>query len=446
MKIITLLFFMYFSFSFSEKDEIVISNNVVDLVESSNYNAQIHGYYAHATPETFGYTGFNEIIDNAALQASFDSTLNLTLSGNYNTSVTLYIDTILEQTINGTNNATITATATLQRVLEIDFRGDNNPNGTTVSNLTVNGNSLGGWLIFVYSKVQFDNVDAANGLADNSAGLYINVYNEISSWGDWLIKDSNITNIVGNNNGILTDSIGVSSSLLFYAQQNISTSNPTNIVFENLVANGSWSEDSQILGLFSPSLNTSNSGLTLTFSGGSFQNSQRRVVKGFMGNVIYDGCSFFGFDVNHPNYDPAVAIIATMVLSADSGATGASNIIVRNCNFFGDDNNVQEEIDELILNNVGDVVIQNCNFLNGSDLEFGGTIGNITVCGTFFGAGSRIGLHFNQQAQASAIIFDTSNTYTDPSPFSTLPYAYEIADIFCPPQPPTQTKSSLFGF
>lgn len=380
------------------------------------------------TPEDYGYNPSNsQAVNDLALQTMFDNAQRIRFGAGqiYNIGVKLDIDTVNNQIIDGNNAIIVSVSSSANIMLFIDKRGSASPK-TTIYDLEINGGGVSYIGTQIYSCVDFDNVTVRNFYHPTNivAGIWCEIYNDpaVYGHGNWTFDNCVVDDIttVGDNDPF--NSIGSADNFLAFHRESISAINSFDIIVKDTQLSNAFGSEGQNIGVFSPSLDVSNGGARIIFDNVTCFGWQRRSVKGFCGNVIYRNSNFTETDTNNPNlvpisgYGPA----GFFVVAESSGATGASNIFIENCNFNG--NGGAEYSNKVVVITTSGVTMSNNTFTNGTDFEIGGVLSNLTVCNNNMTNGGVVRENTDQppQTDGGGIIFDTRNTYSEFPPFTNI--------------------------
>ncbi|MEB8330280.1 DNRLRE domain-containing protein [Flavobacteriaceae bacterium KMM 6897] len=332
---------------------------------------------------TFGAKGDGTTDDTQAIQAALNKEGKLVANAGatFKISGTLKINQSFEHSIDW-NGATILTSSTLNPMINIDKRASNG--GTTsMSNLLVDGKAKATRGIQIQSRVNFKDVQLTDFFQTSSsspAAIYLQVYNDEDSMGDYMFDGLIITKTVGASNGSITDSWGASNSMLLYWKE--IPSSPTKVTIQNGSMNNSWGEDAGLLYILDQTGNGVSGSLgSVEIKNMTFFDSERRAVKGFSGNVTFENSTFTDPLPSNPNIQKGTK----SGLVVFGGNNLMSNIKFNNCEF------VSRGYDGRVIGiNAKDVEILNSTFKAGADLAFTKKIGDVLVCNNTFESGGRI--------------------------------------------------------
>lgn len=332
---------------------------------------------------SYGAKGDGIIDDTAALQAALnkESKLVATAGATFKISGTIKINQSFEHTIDW-NGSTIFTTSALNPMMFIDKRSSNG-GSTSMLNLLVDGRAKATRGIQIQSRVNFNDVhltDFFQTTSSSPAAIYLQIYNDADSMGDYMFDGLSITKTIGASNGSITDSWGASNSMLLYWKEKPSVS--TNITIQNGTMNNSWGEDAGLLYILDQTGNDISGSLgSVKIKNMTFFDSERRAIKGFSGNVTFENSTFTDPLPSNPNIQKGTK----SGLVVFGGNSLMSNIKFNNCEF------VSRGYDGRVIGiNAKDVEITNNTFKGGADLAFTIKIGNVLVCNNIFESGGTI--------------------------------------------------------
>lgn len=384
----------------------------------------------------------NGIIEQSEMQAALDAENNLIVDPPATITVTstVNVDRNATQTIDWRGS---TWNCSAGECMLVDKRGSGSTH-TEMYDLTINGTNTFK-LVKTYSRIRFFNVDV-NGVGgasrDGGMGYQVLVYNEASSYGEWIMDGCDIDDInnSGSNNNTVAGTGGTGAGLQLQTEAMPST--PTRVIFRNATISNTVGEDTD--GIFTHDRNSvggSNSNLTYLIENVTVSNWERRAIKGFNGGVTYRNVT-----INNPDASVATGSMEHIFMAFGSGSNAleVNDVVFENCTFNG---RVSGGLDNRVIGqSITGVQFINCVFQNGADLEFtySGLYpypnDNISICGTSFGSGSIIGqLSAVQWAGPDAITLDIDNTYADglATTISEISSVYWAeADLDCLPGPP----------
>lgn len=348
----------------------------------------------------YGAVGDGITDDTEALQAALDAEVNLVSNpeSTFNITKTLKMNQSFKHTIDW-NGSTIKTSSTLNPMLFIDKRASNGGT-TTMYELNVDGKGKATRGVEIRSRVKFNNVnftDFKQTNASSPTGVLLKLYNHSSSRGEYLFDGMNISKTVGKSNGTITDSWGSSNGMLIYWKE--IPSSPTNVIIQNGSIHSSWSEDAGLLYTLdqTPNEGISDSSSYITVKNMNFYDAERRAVKGFCGNVIYDNCTFTDPSPNNPNIQRGTKSGLVVV------GSGGRNISFNNCKFVG------KGYDGRIIGaTVDDLKVKNSTFKGGARFALTSTVGNVTLSNNTFENGSTIYEYSNPRYEGKVVI-ESSN-------------------------------------
>jgi len=342
-----------------------VTQEVGTVTVTNNESSRIAG----VNFSVYGAIGDGINDDTAAIQAAIDAESNLIANENSVFKVTkvIDIDTKKLQYINW-NNSTILASNNLNPVMKIDKRGSNG--GTTeMENLFVDGNNIAIRGIEIRSRVIFNHINISDlnqgSQALSPAGIYQKVNNDEDSVGEYIFNNCNISNLVGNSDCIVASNTnGSVNGYLFYWEE--VPAEKTTITFNNLNVDGMWGDDGG--GVFiNDHVNIGSSESGHIFNNCTIKNYERRALKGFSSNMKFTNCIFEDPDSN----DERIHCGTNSGLAVFGGENGKVNIQFISCDF------ISKGYDgRLIPINITNFLIDNCNFIGGSDIAFTQTIGD----------------------------------------------------------------------
>ena len=307
---------------------------VLFFLISFNINAQVN-------LSTYGAVGDGVTDDTAALQAAFNAETNLISSPNktYLISGSLLLTQNMTHTIDF-NGSTLTRNTAFTWMLYIDKKSYAGTN-TTISNLEIDGNQLSGSLVRARSKIQFSNMDLHDAWQTTGSsgiiGIYCEIYDGAGVEGQWVLDDVNFDYIQSlTATGVIgTDSYGSARSLQIIFQEKVT--NGVQIVYKNSTLDHSYGDDADHI-----VVNSKPTAGDISFTNNStwfenliLRNAQRRLFKGFCGNITITNCQFYSAAANDPNINKPFPPAALLAIGAGSSAINGENNLVCGCTFNG---------------------------------------------------------------------------------------------------------------
>ena len=364
---------------------------------------------------TFGIVG-NGTDETANLQTALDSGNNLIndVGGVFLISSTLHIDQSGDQDIDW-NGATLTTTNTLNPMLDISKLAGGGK--VTMNDLTVDGNDDALRGIKIRTPVNFTNVDVEfikqlpTG-SPSAMGMFIEITNDTDAFGNYDFDGCDIKEITGENNGDLINSQGAAYGM--YISWKTVPINPVTINFRNAIVEKCLGEDASPFYFYNASgayrIGTSSS--HHYFTNVIVREWERRGVKGFSGGQTWTNCHLIdGNAADQTGTQLAAGIYA-------GAAYDNTNLTFEGCTFDGNAGAADRD-PRIIFNNVSNVRINNCEFINGADLVFTTNVGDINICSTTFGVGSTT-TALSVSVQTGPLRFDIDNIYLNGKDFTNM--------------------------
>lgn len=383
MKYLTFIISIFLTLGFSKKED-----PYVPKYDAHTYDPWEHGFYTHATPEMFGWTGHDLHYDNAAVQASFDTGGTVTFDNGQTYTLTSKIDVDVsgDQIVNG-NDATITTNQSNFEAFDIEKTSGR----TTFNDLLYDGNLTTKIAFRINSPSTFNDITVEDlGTAtDQSIVAFWMYHDDVQpDDGDYYFNNCNTSNLQGYDAATWTTNSGPSKSIWIEMLGNHAASGSTYTI-DGGVFNGAWGDNGDHF-LWVSHLSSSSNTSQLTIRNAEIKNYSRRALKFTGGNVLIEDVIIRSPSNTHPEINQSAPAAAMVAQGAFTGLS--ENAIYRRCTFDNSANpgdpNITGPRGQFAPNNMEDMLIQDCDFIN-TDVWPSNTIGtNVRWCGNDWDANS----------------------------------------------------------
>ena len=389
---------------------------------------------------TYGAVGDGVKDDTAAIQKAFDSEASIISDPKktYLISSTLHLDQNLTQVIDFGGSKLIRKSA-FSYMLTVDKRKHWSTN-TTITNLDIDGNSLSGSLVRLFSRVHFSNMNlydaiqtAVSGNGPSITGINISIYDAPGVSGQWVFDNVNLDFIssLTSNGKTGTDSLGEAHAFVAIWQEKVAAG--IELLYKNSSITNTYGDDGNLI-----TLNSKPTAGDISFTNNSlwFQNLhladfQRRAAKVFIGNTTWINCDFYSASRTNPNIVASYAPAGLMTIGSGSSAVNGENHLVCGCTFNGSSSAPLDSWYPKVVTSGdpgrGGVEFRHCEF-NGDNpkaafasswngLAISGKMGDYKVCGCKFTAaatparGNMLRSYGSATLTGSKMKVDTNNTY-----------------------------------